>query len=292
MREYTRELVSFLHALQPRDLPAEVLQRARYFLLDYLAVKFVEGGWSVKKMHRLIMLSSTYQQSSDNNPRFAVADPNNRLLWRANIRKLEFEAIRDTLLSISGKLDKTVGGKPVNIAEEPYSFRRSVYGYIDRSAVPEVMTHFDFATPDAPMGRRYTTIVPQQALFMMNSPQVIEVTRYLVNYRAEVVGRRDYPAKIETLYEIIYQRKPRPEEVKLGLEFVQSFSGQPGMTSARVENAATAKKGSKAGQVANAKKGRTTAIVNQGEKVSRASLGAWEEYAQALLLANEASYVN
>ncbi len=264
-------------------------------LLDFLAAKFVENGWSIKKMHRLIMVSSTYQQSSENNPRFAVLDPNNRLLWRANIRKLEFEAIRDTLLAISGKLDRTIGGKPVNITDEPYSFRRSVYGYIDRSSIPEVMTHFDFATPDMPMGRRYNTIVPQQALFMMNSPQVIDVTRHLVNYRADVASRRDYPSKIEALYEIIFQRKPRPEEVKLGIEFINSWAPAGGASPARVASAepVAAKKGGKPVQAAaNAKRGRPTAIVNQGEKVSRSALGPWEEYAQSLLLANEASYVN
>lgn len=262
-------------------------------LLDFLATKFVESGWSIKQMHRLIMTSSAYQQSSENNPRFAIADPNNRLLWRANIRKLEFEAIRDTLLAISGKLDRTVGGKPVNITEEPYSFRRSVYGYIDRSSIPEVMTHFDFATPDMPMGRRYTTTVPQQALFMMNSPQVIDVTRHLVNYRVDVAGQRDYPAKIEALYEIIFQRKPRPEEIKLGLEFINASTAAPAVARVASVEPAAAKKGGKNAQVAaNTKRGRPTAIVNQGQKVSRNALNPWEEYAQSLLLANEASYVN
>ena len=69
-------------------------------LLDYLALRFMEGGWSIKNLHRLIMLSSVYQQSSENNPRYAQIDPNNRLLWRANIQRLEFEAVRDSLLAI------------------------------------------------------------------------------------------------------------------------------------------------------------------------------------------------
>src|SRR5215471_7991722 len=74
-------------------------------LVDYLAARFMEEGWSIKKAHRLIMLSSVYQESSANNPRFAQVDPNNRLLWRANIRRLEFEALRDSLLAIGGSLD-------------------------------------------------------------------------------------------------------------------------------------------------------------------------------------------
>jgi hypothetical protein len=77
-------------------------------LLDYLASRFVEEGWSIKKMHRLIMLSSVYQESSANNPRYAQVDPFNRLLWRANIRRLEYEALRDSLLAIGGAIDKTM----------------------------------------------------------------------------------------------------------------------------------------------------------------------------------------
>ena len=95
-------------------------------LVDYLASRFMEEGWSIKKMHRLIMLSSVYQQSSANNPRFAQIDPNNRLLWRANVRRLEFEALRDSLLAVGGALDKTMYGRPVDLNTEPYSTLRTI----------------------------------------------------------------------------------------------------------------------------------------------------------------------
>src|SRR6185369_5337269 len=104
-------------------------------LIDYLASRFVEEGWSVKKMHRLIMLSSVYQQSSANNPRYAQIDPFNRLLWRANIRRLEYEALRDSLLAIGGGLDKTMYGRPVDMERNPDSRRRTVYAKIDRQDV-------------------------------------------------------------------------------------------------------------------------------------------------------------
>src|SRR5436309_11886601 len=149
-------------------------------LIDYLASCFVEEGWSIKKMHRLILLSSVYQQSSANNPRFAQIDPNNRLLWRANIRRLEFEALRDSLLAIGGALDKTMYGRPVDLEKEPYSTRRTIYGRVDRSDVADVLVNFDFANPDLPTGRRHETTVPQQALFLMNSPLVIEQAKTLV----------------------------------------------------------------------------------------------------------------
>src|SRR5207247_4001085 len=124
-------------------------------LLDYLASRFIEEGWSLKKMHRQIMLSSVYQQSSANNPRFAQIDPNNRLLWRANIRRLEFEALRDSLLAIGGALDKTMYGRPVDLETEPYSARRTIYGYIDRSDVDDTLINFDFSNPDLPSAGKY-----------------------------------------------------------------------------------------------------------------------------------------
>jgi len=263
-------------------------------LLDFLAGYFMDNGWSVKSLHRAILLSNTYQQTSDNNPRFSQIDPYNRFLWRANIRKLEFEAIRDSLLFIGGKLDLATGGKPVNIVSEPYSNRRSVYGYIDRASVPEVMTHFDFATPDMPSGRRYNTVVPQQALFMMNSPQVVDVTRSLVA-RPEFRAAKTDEGRVEALYQIIYQRKPRPEEVKLGLEFARTRVAPAFPQAAPAAPAApvAAKKGQPQKKAAPVMKGRAGDLVNKnGSYVARTGLTSWEKYAQALLLANEASYVN
>ncbi|MBC8003113.1 MAG: PSD1 domain-containing protein, partial [Opitutaceae bacterium] len=136
-------------------------------LLDYLAARFMEDGWSIKKMHKLILLSNAWQQSSDNNSRYAQMDPFNRLLWRANLRRLEYEPLRDSLLAIGGKLDTNLFGKPVPLAVtkgrnakaslllEPsgrqadigYTTRRTVYGYVDRSDLPEVFNQFDFASP-------------------------------------------------------------------------------------------------------------------------------------------------
>ena len=86
----------------------------------------MEQGWSLKKLHKLIMLSRVYQESSRTDPRFAELDPDNRLLWRANVRRLDFESFRDSLLVMSGQLDRTLGGQPVNVTDEPYSYRRSV----------------------------------------------------------------------------------------------------------------------------------------------------------------------
>src|SRR5258707_13427959 len=188
-------------------------------LIDYLASRFVEEGWSIKNIHRLIMVSSVYQQSSANNPRYAQVDPNNRLLWRANIRRLEFETLRDSLLAIGGSLDETMFGRPIESEKQPDAARRTIYNRVDRSDVADVLINFDFANPDLPSGRRHETTVPQQALFLMNSPLVVEQAKKLVAL-AGFSKCQDDEAQIAFLYERVYQRPPQPEEVKLGLEFL------------------------------------------------------------------------
>ncbi len=150
-------------------------------LLDYLSLRFMNEGWSIKKIHKLIMMSAVYQQSSANNPRYAQIDPNNRLLWRANIRRLEFEPVRDSLLAIGGTLDDRMYGRPVDLFKEPYSTRRTVYGFVDRQNPSDILVNFDFANPDMTNGKRHETIVPQQALFFMNSPIVVESAKHLVS---------------------------------------------------------------------------------------------------------------
>lgn len=190
-------------------------------LLDYLAARFLADGWSLKKLHRTILLSRTWQQSSEPSAENAKIDPFNRLLWRANVRKLDFESLRDSILHMGGKLDTAMGGRPVNIETEPYSPRRSIYGFIDRTQMAEFMRHFDVANPTLPTGRRHETIVPQQALFRMNSLLVIEQARHIVD-RKEFQSAQNDTDRVRQLYEIIYQRWPKPEELKLALEFIAS----------------------------------------------------------------------
>ena len=183
----------------PDDFGNQAAPPSHPELLDYLAARFMEDGWSVKNMHRLIMLSRVYQEGSENNPRYAQQDPDNRLLWRANIRRLEFEAVRDSLLAIGGRLNTTLGGRPVNLGAAPYSVRRTIYGFVDRRNLPEIYNQFDFANPDITTGKRYETIVPQQALFMMNSPLVVEQARNLVN-RPDFKACSGAEARIQLLY--------------------------------------------------------------------------------------------
>jgi len=188
-------------------------------LLDYLAADFIEQGWSTKKLHRLILLSSTYQQGSDAPPASLKADPDNRYLTRFNRQRLDFEAMRDTLLAVAGKLDLTVGGLPVDIVGEPFAKRRAVYGLIDRQNLPGLFRTFDFANPDVSNQGRFTTTVPQQALFMLNSPFVIEQARALVA-RNEVKRATTPEEKIHVMQKLVWQRPAEREEVQLAKSFI------------------------------------------------------------------------
>ncbi len=188
-------------------------------LLDYLAATFMADGWRTKKLHRLIVLSATYQQSSEASAASLKADPDNRYLSRMNRRRLDFEAMRDTLLAVSGKLDPTLGGLPVDIIAEPFSPRRTVYGLIDRQNLPGLFRTFDFANPDVSSQGRFATTVPQQALFMMNSPFVIEQARSLVA-RAEVKQANSEPEKIQTLCRLAWQRPAERDEIRTAEKFL------------------------------------------------------------------------
>ena len=201
-------------------------------LLDYLASRFVEEGWSLKKLHRLILLSSVYQQASDENPRFEQIDPDNRWLWKMNRRRLDFEALRDTILYIGGDLDLSMGGRPVRLESEPYSLRRTVYGLVDRKNLPNMFQAFDFSSPDLTTSKRETTVVPQQALFMMNSQLVIEQARNIMR-RIDVKAQAGTDARVNLLYQLIYQRPPTEVELKLARNYLKSDSGSEWITTAK-----------------------------------------------------------
>ena len=287
----------------PDDLGTQSEAPTHPELLDYLSSYFMEQGWSFKKLHKLIMLSKVYQESSYNVPAHATVDPENRYLWRANVRRLDFEAMRDSLLVYSGKLDRTVVGQPVNLADEPYSYRRSVYGFIDRGNVPELMSHFDFSDPDMPNSKRTTTVVPQQALYLMNSPMAADVARSVLTHPTVLKAENTAGARINAIYKILFQRSPkgadratgRTAEVELALKFLGEEKRQePQMVEANKALAERSTKLAKERYEQNVNRGNDTmgSIQNEGKIVERKPLDAWETYVQALLLSNEAAYVN
>jgi hypothetical protein len=193
-------------------------------LLDWLAVRFIADGYSIKKLHRLIMASSVYRQTSEISADAKRLDPDNRLWSHANRQRLDFESMRDAMLAVSGQLDLTIGGKAVDLTKAPFTGRRTVYGSIDRQNLPGVFRSFDFASPDAHTPQRFYTTVPQQALFLMNSPFVVEQAKALAK-RSEKVAAPE--ARIQALYRYAFARLPAKNEVKWGMDFMRKIEALP-----------------------------------------------------------------
>ncbi|GIW80172.1 MAG: hypothetical protein KatS3mg105_1979 [Gemmatales bacterium] len=194
-------------------------------LLDYLAATFMADGWSLKKLHRRIMLSAVYQQKSDLRKDCLAVDPDNRLLWRMNRRRLEFEVLRDSLLAVSGRLDRTMGGKPVKDLTSRGTCRRTVYNFVDRLNLPELWRSFDFPSPAASNPKRNVTTVPQQALFLMNNPFLLECAERLLA-RDEISRQVSLPDRITALYQQVFCRPPTDEERRLVIEFVREAGNE------------------------------------------------------------------
>ncbi|HXD84867.1 MAG TPA: DUF1553 domain-containing protein, partial [Urbifossiella sp.] len=245
-------------------------------LLDWLASRFIRDRWSVKKLHKTIMMSAAYQQLSisdfgirNSESRTGIAqsaklfgvsiphsalriphsqDLENRWLGHQNRRRLDFEAMRDSLLFTAGRLDLTMGGRSVDILKSPFSTRRSIYGTIDRSNFPGTFRSFDVASPDQHSPQRFQTTVPQQALFLLNSPFVVEQARTLAN-RGDVKSATAPHDRIARLYRAALGRNPTTEELALARAFI-------------------------------------------GDGKSTADFGPWEQLAQVLLMSNEFLFVD
>ena len=202
-------------------------------LLDWLANRFIEGGWSVKAMHRLIMLSSAYQMSTTAAHGNTEADPENRLLSHRDRRRMGAEVIRDSLLAVAGEIDTSMSGPTVphpsftNLNGEArsrdpklyQSNRRSVYLPVLRSALYEVFNTFDFANPSTLNGKRSSTTVAPQALFMMNSELVEQASRKLADrLRREAASDQD---RIMLAHELAYSRPATSDEVDAWLAFIE-----------------------------------------------------------------------
>lgn len=223
-------------------------------LLDWLAARFRDSGYSVKALHREILLSATYQQSSAYDAENEVLDPENRLLWRMNRRRLDVEAWRDTLLSAAGTLDRQLGGPPRDLAD-PKNRRRTLYAAISRHQLDGMLRLFDFPDPNLSSERRVITIVPMQQLFALNSAFIVEQARHLAQRVAE---RRlpNEPARVDYVYHLLFGRAPKTDEMNLALEFLKPLPSTQ----------------------------------EPKDPTTIGSLTLWEQYAQALLATNELLY--
>ena len=293
----------------PDDLGNQAGDPTHPELLDFLTDWFMtdygpkKPAWSVKALHKAIVLSKTYQQSSNTYSKIQLAeysnlDPANNLLWRANVRRLDFEAYRDSLLSMGKVLQRDViGGPSFNVTEEPFIYRRTVYAYIDRANLPDILLQFDMSNPDQPNTKRTSTVVPQQALFLMNSPLVANVVQQISKRpeMVEAISREKNTEKgIVTVFKIVLQRTPTYEEKKAALDFlINEAKQQSQVTEAIAPLAQQAQKQAEAKYKQNlVSNNAKKAIVNQGTVTERTAFTPWEALIQALIFTNEAAYIN
>jgi mono/diheme cytochrome c family protein len=186
-------------------------------LLEYLATRLIENKWSIKALHREIMLSATYQLSSGSSERNAAVDPDNRLHWRANLRRLDAEAIRDALLAVSGNLDSKIGGPSADLT--PDNTRRTIYCKVSRFKLNEMQAMFDLPEPTATSARRNVTNVPLQGLFFLNSALVQRQAELLAN-RLLADDTASDTARLQTAYSLLYGREASDREQSVALEFL------------------------------------------------------------------------
>ena len=216
-------------------------------LLDDLANRFIAGGWSIKNLQRLIVLSAAYQQSTQFDARAYETDPENRLVWRMSRRRLEVEVWRDAMLATAQTLDDKVGGPSSDLAKAD-NHRRTLYGAVSRHELNSLLRLFDFPDPNLTADERPVTTVPLQQLFVLNSEFMVQSAKALAKRLVAVAPLN--AARIQYAYVCLYGRPPSEHEMNLGLEFLGA-AGEP------------------------------------AEKLTR-----WEQYAQALLAANEFLYVD
>jgi hypothetical protein len=242
-------------------------------LLDHLALRFVENGWSIKKMVREIVLSRTYQLASQHAPANFASDPDNTLFWRMSTRSLDAESLRDAMLAVSGKIDlyppegslvcRAGEGREglirlIQLAQEP-SFTRSVYLPIVRDNLPEALALFDFANPGLVTGDRESTNVPSQSLFLMNNTQAITLSDAFA--RRVYDSAKDNPTRVANAYWMAFGRAPTPQESQATRTFFSEYA----------QDATKAKKG------------------GDGRDIS---MYAWSAFCQALMASAEFRYLN
>ncbi|MFN9987925.1 MAG: DUF1553 domain-containing protein [Pirellula sp.] len=221
-------------------------------LLDYLTMRFIDGGWSIKSLHREIMLSATYRLSSDRDESNMQRDADNRYLWRMNRRRLDIEAWRDALLATSGRLDAKLQGPSTNLAEARNN-RRTVYAFISRHELDNTLRLFDFPDANITASTRAETTVPQQQLFVLNSPFMIEQSKAFAA-RIQTEAGPNPEDQIRMGYMLAFGRPVSDRELQLGLRYLQTEESE--------------------------------------EERNKNQLTRWERYAQALLGSNEFMYLD
>lgn len=193
-------------------------------LLDTLARRLIERGWSLKWLHRTILQSNTYKQSSQFHERYVGRDPDNRWYWSVQRRRLDIESWRDSMLKVSGLLDDTLGGKPISLMN-PENNRRTIYAEIRRRELDEVLKMHGFPEATGHNPKREKVDTPLQQLYALNSEFIWRCAESLVS---NLAGNASEDAIIEELYRVVYQRVPTENEKHLGLRFLHQKDGPEG----------------------------------------------------------------
>ncbi len=246
-------------------------------LLDWLAQELIRSGWSLKAMHRTIMLSATYQMSSRIRADYQEQDPENRRWSRQNRRRLEAEPVRDALLFVGGGLDQTMG----NIAADVAAKRRAIYLPVNRAALYEMFSTFDYVETGNHLERRPVTTVPNQALFLMNSDIVHEQARRLVERLVQENARRAAdsdtpPTELSTLANLDTQLELQAPQHRVSELFEHLFA----------RSASTAEV-ARALQFVEAVEAKLSALEDPRER----QLQAWSALCRTLMASNEFIYV-
>jgi hypothetical protein len=191
-------------------------------LLDDLAVRFMESGWSLKWLQREIVLSATYRQSSQADARKLAADPENRWLGRMNRRRLSLEQWRDALLATTGRWDPAIGGKSLD-PMDPKERRRTIYSAVSRLDLNRMLAMFDYPDPNLHADRRVETTTPLQKLFVLNSPFMVQqaaslADRLLTEIPADAEEADHH--RVQRAYRLLYGRPATAAELTLGLQFI------------------------------------------------------------------------
>ncbi|MBI4662172.1 MAG: PSD1 domain-containing protein, partial [Verrucomicrobia bacterium] len=233
-------------------------------LLDYLASRFLDLGWSMKALHRMIMLSAAYQMSSQSDPRNSEIDPENAFLWRMNRQRLEVEVWRDAMLAVSDKLDRAIGGPSAQLAS-PDNHRRTLYAAVSRHDLNSLLRLFDFPDPNVTSDTRSVTTVPLQQLFVLNSEFMIRQAKALAA-KLTAHPNETAEARVRRAFLIAYGRPPSDPELRLGLNFLSA--PEPSQGSGSAGNGSSESNG------------------------AASHFSKWEQYAQILLSSNEFMYVD
>lgn len=187
-------------------------------LLDYLAHRFIRDGWSVKKLHREIMLTHAYQRSAGSSARNEAIDADNQWFWRVNRRRLTVESFRDAILAVCGNLDPKAGG-PSGDVDDVNFVRRTIYGRVSRHDLSQLLKLFDFPAPNISADKRSDTTLPQQALFLINSPFMIAQSKVLA---ARFASEPTPSAQVRKAYELALMRTPTEAEVARAVQFLST----------------------------------------------------------------------